>query len=136
MKVFLDVNIFMYAAGQPHAYQAPSAALLDQVVAGTVEAVTNAEVLQEALHRFWRMGALRNGLVLCDHIVQIVDTILPIEKADLLLTRKLLEAHRHIEPRDAVHAAVMLNHGITHLYSYDRHFDLLTDLTRLEPPRH
>jgi predicted nucleic acid-binding protein len=133
MRVFLDVNIFMYAAGRPHAYQAPSASLLDQVVAGAVEAVTNTEVLQEVLHRFWRMSALPDGLVLCDRIVQIVDTILPIEKSDLLLTRRLLEAHRQIEPRDAVHAAVMLNHGITHLYSHDRHFDLLTDLTRLEP---
>ena len=133
MTVFLDVNLFIYAAGGEHPFKAPSVRLIDQVANGSVEAVADAEVVQELVYRYWRRGALDQGLRLCDQVLRVVPTMLPIEKADLVLMRKLLETHRIIEPRDAMHAAVMLNHGITHLYSYDRHFDAIPGLTRLEP---
>jgi predicted nucleic acid-binding protein len=133
MTVFLDVNLFIYAAGGEHPFKAPSVRLIDQVANGSVEAVADAEVVQELVYRYWRRGALDQGLRLCDQVLRVVPTMLPIEKADLVLMRKLLETHRTIEPRDAMHAAVMLNHGITHLYSYDRHFDAIPGLTRLEP---
>lgn len=133
MKVFLDVNIVMYAAGGPHPHKIPSLTLLEQVSNGQIEAVSDAEVLQELLYRYWHVKLLEQGALLVEHTVRLVPTILPVVIADLLLAGSLLREYRHLEPRDAVHAAIMLNHGLTHLYSYDRHFDAIPGLTRLEP---
>jgi predicted nucleic acid-binding protein len=35
--------------------------------------------------------------------------------------------------RDAIHAAIMQNHGLTHIISSGAHFDLVAELTRLDP---
>jgi predicted nucleic acid-binding protein len=45
----------------------------------------------------------------------------------------LLESHRSLLARDAVHAAVVLEEGIEALCSYDRDFDVITGLRRIEP---
>ena len=133
MRVFVDTNIFMYAAGAMHPHKAPSIQLLTRMAGDDVESVSDAEMLQELLHRYWAIKQLDHGLVLCDQAVHTIPTILPVHVADVLMAKQLLAQHPEIEPRDAVHAAVMLNHGITHLYSYDHHFDAIPGLTRLEP---
>ena len=38
-----------------------------------------------------------------------------------------------LEARDAIHAAVMKNNGVTKLLSVDRDFDLLDFVTRVDP---
>lgn len=133
MKVFIDVNIVMYAAGGPHAHREPSARLLERIVHGEVEAVSDTEILQEVLYRFWRLNQIKVAVKMIDQVVQLIPALLPIEASDGILAASLLSQHPQIEPRDAVHAAVMLRHRITHLYSYDRHFDAIPGLTRLEP---
>lgn len=45
----------------------------------------------------------------------------------------LLAEFPELPPRDAIHAAVMLNNGLKVLYSYDRHSDRIPSLQRLEP---
>lgn len=133
MKAFLDVNIFIYATGGLHPHQEPSARLLLDVARGSLDAVTDTEALQELLYRYWHLRLLGQGLTLARHVASAVPTILPVAKPDLLVAMSLLTDHPKIEPRDAVHAAVMINHGITQLYSYDRHFDAIPGLKRLEP---
>lgn len=55
-KYFLDVNIVMYAAGAEHPLKAPCTAVLQMAVDGQIDIVIDAEIIQEALHRY---GALR-----------------------------------------------------------------------------
>ena len=133
MNVFLDVNIIMYAAGATHPSKAPCSQLLERIAQGGLAAVCDTEVLQELLYRYWHVKVLEEGLKLVAMVTRIIPTILPVSKADVLLATKLLVQHRRVQPRDAIHAAVMLNHGLTHLYSYDRDFDLIPGLKRLEP---
>lgn len=133
MNVFLDVNIIMYAAGAAHPSKAPCSQLLERIAQGGFEAVCDTEVLQELLYRYWHVKVLEEGLKLVAMVTRIIPTILPVSKADVLLATKLLAQHRRVQPRDAIHAAVMLNHGLTHLYSYDHDFDLIPGLKRLEP---
>jgi len=51
MKVFIDTNIPMYAAGKEHSFKAPSISLLHAIADGELDAVTDCEVFQEILHR-------------------------------------------------------------------------------------
>ena len=41
----------------------------------------------------------------------------------------LLERHPQLRPRDAVHAATMLNNGIESILTADSHFDNLAGIT-------
>ncbi|MDP3722932.1 MAG: type II toxin-antitoxin system VapC family toxin [Candidatus Omnitrophota bacterium] len=133
MTVFIDVNVIMYAAGGSHPHQAPSQRLLEGVLQGRVEAISDTEILQELLYRFWRLNKVELGAQLVRQVVEILPNLLPVESRDGVLAAALLNQHPVIEPRDAIHAAVMLNHGLTRLYSYDHHFDHIPGLTRLVP---
>jgi predicted nucleic acid-binding protein len=50
--VFLDVNVFMYAAGAPHPYKAACVRILADMETGALTAAINTEVLQELLYRY------------------------------------------------------------------------------------
>ncbi len=133
MKVFLDSNIPMYAAGRDHQFKKPSIDLLRRVANGEIDAVTDAEVFQEILHRFSAIKQLEQGLRLYDAFEKVVGDVLPVEHQDVTAARVLLEELGTITARDAIHVAIMRRHGMTTVYSYDRHFDLIDDIDRREP---
>jgi predicted nucleic acid-binding protein len=49
---FIDANIPMDAVGRSHPLKSPAVAILETVDRGDLRAVTDAEVLQEILHRY------------------------------------------------------------------------------------
>jgi hypothetical protein len=133
VRAFVDTNIPMYAAGREHPSKLPSIALLGRVAEGEIDAVIDAEVLQEILHRFSALDHLDQGLLVFDAFEKIVDEVLPVEHQDVVAARELLEGRREITARDAIHVAVMLRHGISVIFSYDRHFDGMAGIERREP---
>lgn len=137
MRYFLDTNVFLYAAGRPHPLKAPCVAVLQRVAQDAIDAVTSTEVLQEILHRFWSTSNLPQGLMLARLAVdQVAGEVLPVTLA--VMQRAFALAERYavaITIRDAVHAATMLQHGITHIISADRHFDAIGEVTRIDPAR-
>ena len=123
----------MYAAGNPHPSKESSLALLERIAAGRLRAVTDTEVLQEILYRFWALKLVAKGMDLLDHFILAVPVVLPVTKRDMVRARALLVREFGLSPRDAVHAAVLLNNGLKTIYSYDRHFDRIPEVHRLEP---
>jgi predicted nucleic acid-binding protein len=61
LLILIDSNIFMYAAGTSHPHKEPSATFLEQVAIGEVDAVIDAEVLQENLHRYRAINRWQDG---------------------------------------------------------------------------
>ncbi len=135
MRYFLDSNIFMYAAGRGHPLKVPCVALLQRVAHEELEAVTNAEVLQEILYRYGAIGEREHGLHLARLAVdQVGGEVLPVTLVDMQRTFELIGRYgTGIKSRDAVHAAIMLNHGLTHVISADTHFDLIEGISRVDP---
>ena len=137
VKWFLDTNIFMYAAGEEHPLKAPCVGILRQVAEEALEAVTSTEVLQEILYRYGALGEIQRGLRIARLAVdQVGGAVLPVTVRDMQEAFGLLERHgKAIAVRDAIHAATMLNNGLTHLLSADTHFDVITGITRTDPRR-
>ena len=135
MKYFLDTNIFMYAAGREHPLKGPCVAFLRRVAREEVEALTNTEVLQEILYRYRAIGERERGLHLARLAVdQVGGEVLPVTLADMRRAFGLVTRYgTDIMARDAVHAATMLNNGLTHLISADSHFDIIEGITRVDP---
>ena len=76
---------------------------------------------------------LRDGLRAFDQMMQIFPEAFPIERKDSLLARSLLQRHPALSPRDAIHAATVLNHDLEAIVSADRAFDQVSEIKRLDP---
>ena len=132
--IFIDVNVFIYAAGAPHPYKAPCVKILSDIEIGALTGAINTEILQELLYRYTHIKLADKGIQLCRYILKYPLTILPVVENDIRLAIDLFQAHHttSIKPRDAIHAATMRNNGITRLISADADFDRLS-VIRVDP---
>ncbi len=131
--ILVDANVLMYAAGAEHQYKSPSLALLEDVAMGRVEAAIDAEVLQEVLHRYRAINRWTEGRYVFDSARRIFTVILPITVEVVDHARFLLDESSEISARDALHAAVVTIEGLDALCSYDRGFDRVEAIRRIEP---
>ena len=130
---FIDANVSMYAAGADHPLKAPCLAILDMIARGQLNAVTDAEVTQEIMHRYTSLGQRQRGIEVSQLFLRIVPVILPLRREDIETTLDIHARHSHLQARDSVHAAVMLGHHIACIISADRHFDNLPGIERRDP---
>ena len=93
--------------------------------------VTDAEVLQEILHRYVAIGrrdAIQPGF---DALLRIVDEVFAVDQAAVERAKQVVLGSKELSARDAVHAAVMQQHQLREILSFDRGFDSLPGLTRI-----
>jgi predicted nucleic acid-binding protein len=132
VKVFVDSNVPMYVAGREHPNREPARRLLERVRRREVEACTSTEVLQEILYRYSGLGRRDLAEQVYDLFVQICPEVLPVTLADTDRARQLLQEVPQASVRDLVHAAVMLNNGVTRVATFDQGFDEIPLIERLE----
>jgi len=63
--------------------------------------------------------------------LDIVDDVIPIEKAEVLRAAEIVQNPALMSARDAVHIAVMERHGIQSILSFDSDFDRWPGLRRI-----
>lgn len=131
--VFIDTNIFLHAAGAQHPLREPCLKVLRRIAAGSLEATTNSEVIQEVLFVIDRRGRRKDALQLARDVCGMFPNLLPVTRADLLMSCDLLQRYPHITIRDSIHAASMLNNQIKEIVSADPDFDHIPGLRRIEP---
>lgn len=128
--IFVDSNIPMYLVGAPHPNKETARHLVERAIVDGERLVTDAEVLQEILHRYVAIDRRDAIGPAFDAILGVVDAVHPIELPDVQRARSLLRTPR-LQARDAIHIAVMQNHDIDRVMSFDRAFDEVPGLTRL-----
>lgn len=131
--MMLDSNIFMYAAGVDHPNKKPCLLLLEQIASGRIDAVIDAEVLQEILHRYRSIHRWEDGCRVFELARQIVPIVIPVTDEILDLTLEIMKHHSELMARDALHAAACRIAGADVLCSYDDDFDLISEIKRLKP---
>lgn len=129
--VFVDSNIPMYVAGRDHPHRDPSRRLLERARAGDIEICTSTEVLQEILYRYGALKRLDLAAAVYDLFVQLCPTVLPVTLADTDKAKSLVTGPGHVGVRDAIHAAVMLNHDVGEIATFDSGFDRIDGITRV-----
>jgi uncharacterized protein len=132
-KIFIDSNPVMYTAGAEHPNKGRSEEFLRRAARGEFFACTSAEVLQEVLHRYSAMNRMDAAAYVFDRVVATCREIYDLRIRDLHLAHTILLDVRGISARDAVHAAVMINNGVEWIASFDRDFDRIPGIRRLEP---
>ena len=131
--ILIDTNVFMYAAGKESPQKGPCQRFLEKIVAGEGPAVcTNAEVLQEILHRYRALKTPEVGFQLFDAITHLGIPVLAVTDRAMAEARRLLEEYPILSTRDGVHLGVMREHGIEEVLSYDSGFSDVPWVKRLE----
>ncbi len=121
----------MYLVGAAHPNKERTVSILERLARDETTLVTDAEVLQEILHRYAaidRMDAVQPAF---DAILGIVDEVFPVSADDLIRAKSLFLSTKGLSARDAVHAAIMISHEVGTLFSFDTGFDALSFLKRM-----
>ncbi len=132
--IFLDANVPIYAAGRPHALKAPCARVLELAAQRRSAFMTDAEVLQELLHRYLALRLWSQGQIVFRSFAQLMEErVRPVEAEDVELAASLAERHVRLSARDLLHIAVMLHAGVATIVSADRAFETVRGITRFDP---
>ena len=59
--------------------------------------------------------------------------VIPITDAEIATAIRLMAQVRNLSSRDAIHAAVVINHNLEGIVSADRDFDRVPGLRRFDP---
>lgn len=129
--ILVDSNVAMYLVGAEHPNKVDARRLLERAIAEKRRLVTDAEVLQEILHRYVAIDR-RDAIQPCfEVLLEVVDEVLVVDLEIVKRARDIVIGHPDLTARDAVHLSVMREHGIGQILSFDRHFDGLPGITRM-----
>jgi predicted nucleic acid-binding protein len=131
--IFVDSNIPMYLVGAAHPHKADARQLLESAVAARERLVTDAEVLQEILHRYTaihRRDAIQPAF---DALLGVVDEVFPVDRSGVERAKSIVLGSTRLSARDALHLAVMDIHGIDRIMSFDEGFDGFPGIVRVKP---
>ena len=129
--ILIDSNIPMYLIGAAHPLKEVAGVLLERVLREQERLVTDAEVLQEILHRYSSIRRLEAIPVAFDLVLDIVDTVFPIEQQDAEEARRILLSSEDLSARDSLHYAIMRRYEIGRIMTFDGDFDGLPGIQRI-----
>jgi predicted nucleic acid-binding protein len=128
--ILIDSNIPMYLVGAAHPNKDAARRLLEEAVAANESLCSDAEVLQEILHRYAAVGRRQDIDPAFDVLTAFVDVVYPIEYADVERARRIVLGTPRLSARDAIHVAVMQGRDIGRVMSFDRGFDVVPGIER------
>jgi predicted nucleic acid-binding protein len=129
--ILVDSNVPMYLVGAPHVHKADAQRLLEKLVSERQRLVADAEVLQEILHRhvaIHRRDAIQPAF---NALLGVIDEVLPVDWIAVERAKNIVLGYPALSARDAVHLAVMENHGIDRILSFDTGFDRFPGIVRI-----
>jgi predicted nucleic acid-binding protein len=131
----MDVNVPMYAAGQPHTHKEACTWIMQEIATGHISAAIDVEIVQEILYRYGALKRWDLAVSMATDVLEIVPSVFPITPAEARLSVVLFERYAKggVTARDVIHAAVMQNNSIQKIISTDEHFDQVEGLTRFNP---
>jgi len=129
--ILVDSNIPMYLVGAPHPHKSDAQRLLEKLVSERQRLVTDAEVLQEILHRYVAIDRREAIQPAFDALLGIIDQVLPIDRKAAERAKEIVLAYSKLSARDAIHLAIMEHHGIERILTFDSGFDRYPGITRL-----
>jgi len=133
--LFIDANLIMYSIGRAHPLRESCKKFLEKIKSREILGVTNTEVLQEILYRYFSIERKTLGEIAYQSMVELCTDIFPVRVVDTDKALEILKRVSGITSRDAVHAATMINNGIKEIISTDPHFDVIPEIKRIDPTK-
>ncbi len=129
--ILVDSNVPMYLIGAPHPHKLDAQRLIEKLIRNRQRLVSDAEVLQEILHRYVAINRRDAIQPAFDTLLAVVDEVLPVDLSAVERAKQIVLEYGRLSARDAVHVAIAEQHGIVEILSFDAGFDSVPSITRL-----
>ena len=131
--LYLDANVFIFAALNTEEEGNKAVALLKKIQQGEAQAITSALTFDEVFWEVKRNRGMEKALETADAMLNFPN--LEIISADREVVSSALQIIReyHLAPRDAIHVATAIAEKADTLVSTDAHFDKIKELRRKLP---
>jgi predicted nucleic acid-binding protein len=134
LALFLDTNIPLYAAGRPHPLQDPCRRIIVLAAEHPLAFVSDAEVMQEMLHRFLALRLWPQGRAVIEEFATTMQNrVEPVGADDVLTAAAFAATHPRLTARDLIHLAVARRVGAQGIVTADQDFDAVAGLRRFDP---
>jgi predicted nucleic acid-binding protein len=130
--IFVDSNVPMYLVGAAHPLKLAAHRLLERSLGERIPLVTDAEVLQEILHRYVsirRRDAIQPAF---DSLLGIVDDVWAVDRRAVERAKAIVLEREPLSARDALHVALMEQNGVSQIASFDTGFDSIPGIERIK----
>jgi predicted nucleic acid-binding protein len=132
--IHIDANIPIYGMGREHPLREPSLAVLLLAAEHPSAFFTDAEVLQEIVHRHMALRRWPEAYPYFQQFVVLMSgRIEPMLASDVQDTALFATRYEHLTARDLVHVAIMQRVGARRIVSADTGFERLEGIERLDP---
>jgi len=121
----------MYIVGASHPNKITALRILEKTIMDRERLVTDAEVLQEILHRYISINRREVIQPAFDALLALVDSVLAVDQETVVEAKQIVLGYQKLSARDALHLAVMRLHGIDRILSLDSGFDGIQGITRI-----
>jgi uncharacterized protein len=121
----------MYLVGASHPLKTEARHLLEKLVGNRERLATDAEVLQEILHRYVaidRRDAIQPAF---DVLLGVVDQVFSVDRRAVERAKEITLGYQRLSARDAIHLSVMEQNDIDQILSFDTGFDGFPGITRV-----
>jgi len=129
--IFLDSNVPMYLVGARHPHKEAARRLLETLISRGARLVTDAEVLQEILHRYHAIRRHDAVQPAFDALLPLVDEVLPVDLDTVQRAKEIVGSDSGLSARDAVHLAAMERADVRRILTFDAGFDRWPGVERL-----
>ena len=129
--ILVDSNVPMYLVGAAHPHKVDAQRALERLVTSRERLVTDAEALQEILHRYVAIDCRAAIQPAFDAMLGVVDEVLPVDRTAVERARAIVLGRQRLSARDAIHLAIMERNDITRILSFDAGFDSIPGIERL-----
>ena len=133
-RKFIDTNIFLrYLTRDDPTKYGKCREIFKQAMEGKIELATSAIIIAELMWTLLSYYKIAKADVIEKISIIVGSRNLYIPDRDVIADAFLLYSRKNIDFIDAYNAVFMKYHNIKEIYSYDEDFDLVEDITRIEP---
>lgn len=133
---YIDSNIFLYPVIYDESFMIEAKRARDfllKIALGEVDAYTSTLAWDEVNWVIRRIFGVDFSIVEGKRLLSFPNLkFLGVRKATILKAQEIMEKYR-LRPRDAIHVSVALENKISTLVSFDKNFDLVSEVRRIEP---
>jgi|SRR3989339_478964 len=130
--IYVDANVFIFSATNSEEKGQKSRELVRNIITGKIKAASSALTFDEV---FWKVKKERGF----DDALLAAKTFLDMPNLSIIEANETILAEAYnliknykLDPRDAIHAASAVVHGISTIISDDPDFDRIKELKRKE----
>lgn len=122
----------MYLVGAPHPHKAEAQRLLERAIADRERLVTDAEVLQEILHRYVAIDRRDAIQPAYEALLGVVDEVFPVDLPAVQRAKEIVLSYLGLSARDGLHVAVMETQRVRRILTFDAGFDAYVGIERVK----